>query len=390
MSYLHNSKEALNNPANVMEREADGAQQPRQINRMDENGNAAQQSDSSGRSINRCFPKLPVFLLSLSLWGGVIPVASAQPLIKIDGSSTVYPITKAVADQFQAAKKGAVQVAVDVSGSGGGFKKFCNGDIDIVNASRPILKGEMKACKNAAVQYVEIPVAFDALTVAIHPENYWSKTLTVAQLKKIWEPAAQGTVTHWNQINPAWPVEAIKLHGPARDSGTYDYFTKAIVGNAKASRTDFARSDNDAGLVNAVAGDKNGLSFLSFAYYIGNQEKVTAVAVDSGNGQGAVLPSVETVEDGSYQPLSRPVFIYVSIKAAEKPEIKQFVEFYLKNALLLVKETKFFPLPPRAYSTMLGHFNKKRAGSVFNGLPAVGLTIDDLIRREERLQYENF
>lgn len=331
-----------------------------------------------------------IILFFSGFWISTAGMTYAQSMVKIDGSSTVYPITQAVADQFQEVKKGTMQVTVAVSGSGGGFRKFCRGEIDIVNASRPILKNEMKECKNTGVQYVEIPVAFDALTVAIHPGNTWSRAMTVAQLKRIWEPAAEGKITHWNQIDSAWPAEAIKLFGPARDSGTYDYFTEAVIGKTKSSRADFSRSEDDTGLVRAVAGDKNGLGFLGFAYYVENQDKVAAVAIDNGNGQGAVLPSVETVEDGSYQPLSRPMFIYVSLKAAEKPEVKEFVEFYLKNALLLVKETHFFPLPPRAYTTMLGHFNKKRAGTVFNGVPVIGLTIDELIRREERLQYENY
>ncbi len=312
---------------------------------------------------------------------------NAQPTIKIDGSSTVYPITKAVAEKFQIDQKNSVNVAVDISGSGGGFKKFCRGEIDIVNASRPILKNEIKDCKNSRVQYVEIPVAFDALTIAVNSQNYWSTSMTVAQLKKIWEPAAQGKITRWNQINPAWPDETIKLFGADTDSGTYDYFTEAIVGKAKASRNDFTESENDNVLVDGVINNKNGLGFFGFAYYIENINKVAAVAID--NGKGAILPSVETVENGSYQPLSRPIFIYVNIKAADKPEIKGFVEFYMKNALLIVKEIKFFPLPPRAYTTMLEHFNKKRVGTVFDGVSAVGLTIDELIRREGRLEFEH-
>ena len=202
--------------------------------------------------------------------------------------------------------------------------------------------------------------------------------------------AAQEKITKWKQVNPAWPDTPIKLFGPGSDSGTFDYFTEAIVGKARSSRTDFTKSENDDALVNRVAGDKYGLGFLSFAYYIENQNRVSAAAIDDGKGKGAVLPSVETVEDGSYQPLSRPIFIYVNMKAAEKKEVKEFVEFYLKNALLLVKEVKFFPLPPMAYNTMLEHFNNKRVGTIFNGTPIVGLTIDELIRREGRLQYENY
>ncbi len=326
------------------------------------------------------------FLFSASF--SIISVASAQAVIKIDGSSTVYPITKTVADKFQIAKKNAVSVTVNISGSGGGFKKFCRGEIDIVNASRPILKNEIKDCKNSRVQFIEIPVAFDALTVVVNPENTWSTTMTVAELKKIWEPAAQGKITKWNQINPAWPDESFKLYGADADSGTFDYFTDAIVGKIKSSRNDFTESENDNVLVEGVASNKNGLGFFGFAYYIENQTKVTAVAIN--NGKGGILPSVEAVENGSYQPLSRPIFIYVNAKATEKAEIKEFVEFYMKNAILLVKEAEFFPLPPRAYITMMEHFNKKRVGTVFNGVSAVGLTIDELIRREGRLEYDNY
>ena len=316
---------------------------------------------------------------------GAAGVAGAA-VIKIDGSSTVYPITEAVAEDFQIAKKGAVKVTVGISGTGGGFKKFCRGEIDIANASRPIQRKEMEDCKKAGVQYIEMPVAFDALTVAVNPRNNWIKTMTVAELKKMWEPAAQGKITKWNQINPDWPDEPFKLFGAGSDSGTFDYFTESIVGKAKSSRGDFTASEDDNVLVQGVASDKNGLGFFGFAYYIENQKKVTAVAVD--NGKGGVLPSTETVEDGSYQPLSRPIFIYVSIKATEKPEVREFVAFYMKNALTLVKEVQYFPFPPSAYITLMEHFNKKRIGTVFNGVSAVGLTIDELLKREARMEIE--
>lgn len=311
----------------------------------------------------------------------------AQSVIRIDGSSTVYPITKTMADKFETTKKNIIKTSVNISGSSGGFRKFCRGEIDIVNASRPILKHEIKECNNARVRYIEIPVAFDAITVAINPANSWAKTMTMAELKKIWEPAAQGRITRWNQINSMWPDESIKLFGADIDSGTYDYFTEAIIGKARSSRTDFTQSKNHAALIDAIVAEKNALGFVNYAYYDENQDKVAAVAIN--NGTGAVLPSAETVENGDYQPLSRPIFIYVNIQAAEKPEVKEFVEFYMKNALLIVKEVKLFSLPPRAYATMLEHFNKKRTGTVFDGVSAVGLTIDDLIRREGRLEFEH-
>ncbi|MEP6877906.1 MAG: PstS family phosphate ABC transporter substrate-binding protein [Nitrosospira sp.] len=314
---------------------------------------------------------------------GAAGVAYADAIIKIDGSSTVYPITEAVAEDFQIAKKGAVKVTVGISGTGGGFKKFCRGETDIVNASRPILKKEMDDCKAAGVQYIEMPVAYDALTIVVNPKNDWSKVITVAELKKIWEPAAQGKVTKWSQVNPAWPDNTIKLYGAGADSGTFDYFTEAIVGKAKSSRGDFTASEDDNVLVQGVASDKNALGFFGFAYYVENQKKVKALAVDGG--KGGILPSAKTVEDGSYQPLARPIFIYVNIKSADKPEVKEFIEFYMKNATTLVKEVKFFPLPAQAYTTNLEHLYKKRVGTVFGGQSEVGLRIEELLKREANL-----
>jgi phosphate transport system substrate-binding protein len=319
-------------------------------------------------------------LAILSISSGAAGVAQAAALVKIDGSSTVFPITEAVAEDFQKAKRGAVNVTVGISGTGGGFKKFCRGQTDIVNASRPILKKEMDECKAAGVQYVEMPVAFDALTVVVNPKNDWSKTITVEELKKIWEPAAQGKVTKWSQVNSSWPDEKFKLYGPGSDSGTFDYFTEAVVGKAKSSRGDFTASEDDNVLVQGVASDKNGLGFFGFAYYIENQKKLKAVGVDAG--KGPVLPSVKAVEDGSYQPLSRPIFIYVNIKSADRPEVKEFVEFYMKNAVPLVKEVKFFSLPPQVYIMNLEHLNQKKTGTVFDGRPEVGLRIEEVLKRE--------
>jgi phosphate transport system substrate-binding protein len=320
--------------------------------------------------------------ISVALWilSGAVGTVQSASLVKIDGSSTVFPITEAVAEDFQKAKRGAVNVTVGISGTGGGFKKFCRGQTDIVNASRPILKKEMEECKAAGVQYVEMPVAFDALTVVVNPKNDWSKTITIEELKKMWEPAAQGKVTRWNQVNSSWPNDTFKLYGPGSDSGTFDYFTEAIVGKAKSSRGDFTASEDDNVLVQGVASDKNGLGFFGFAYYIENQKKLKAVGVDAG--KGPVLPSVKTVEDGSYQPLSRPIFIYVNIKSADRPEVKEFVEFYMKNAIPLVKEVKFFSLPPQVYATNLEHLNQKKTGTVFNGQSEVGLRIEEVLKRE--------
>ncbi|SFU56050.1 PstS family phosphate ABC transporter substrate-binding protein [Nitrosospira multiformis] len=327
--------------------------------------------------------EIVVVVVVLGVLLGAASVVHAEPIIKIDGSSTVFPITEAVAEDFQIAMKGAAKVTVGISGTGGGFKKFCRGEIDIANASRPILKKEMDNCKTAGVQYVEMPVAFDALTVVVNPRNDWVKTITVAELKKIWEPDAQGKITRWNQVNSAWPDEPIKLYGPGADSGTFDYFTEAVVGKAKSSRGDYTASEDDNVLVQGVASDKNALGYFGFAYYNENQKKLEALPVDGG--KGGVLPSLKTVEDGSYQSLSRPIFIYINIKAGEKPEVRKFIEFYMKNAPALVREVKYFPLPAQAYTANLEHLDKKKLGTVFNGQPEVGLKIDELLKREASL-----
>lgn len=329
------------------------------------------------------FPNLKVHGISVALSTlfsiASISIANAD-IIKIDGSSTVYPITEAVAEDFQIAKKGKIRVTVGISGTGGGFKKFCRGEIDITDASRPIKQEEIDACKKAGVQYVEMPVAFDALTVVVSPKNSWIKKITIAELKKMWEPTAQGKITKWNQINSAWPDTKFNLYGPGSDSGTFDYFTEAIVGKAKSSRGDFAASEDDNVLVQGVSRDKNGIGFFGFAYFIENQKKLNAVAIDSGNG--GILPSAKTVEDGTYQPLSRPIFIYVSIKSAERPAVKEFVDFYMKKGPALVKEVKYFPLPAKVYTLNLEHLKKKKIGTVYGGESKMGLKIEDLMQQE--------
>lgn len=318
--------------------------------------------------------------------GSLLQAASAHAQnIKIDGSSTVYPVTEAVAEEFQVKKKGSVKVTVGISGTGGGFKKFCRGEIDISNASRPILKKEMDDCKAAGVQYVELPVAFDALTVVVNPQNEFLKSITVAELKKMWEPGAQGKVTKWNQINPAWPDAPLKLFGAGSDSGTFDYFTEATVGKAKSSRGDYTASEDDNVLVQGVSRDKNALGYFGFAYYAENQDKLKAVPIVAKDGAPAVGPSPKSVEDGTYQPLSRPIFIYVNAKSLQRAEVKEFVDFYLKHAAALVKEVKYIALPPKAYELAAEHIAKGKLGTVFGGAAEVGVTIEDLLKREAKL-----
>lgn len=283
---------------------------------------------------------------SLIIAGATLCAGSAagQPIVKTDGSSTVYPVTEAVAEDFQKAKRGSVRVTVGISGTGGGFKKFCRGEIDISNASRPILRKEMDDCKAAGIEYIELPVAFDALTVVVHPKNNFIKQLTVAEMKKMWEPAAQGKVTRWNQVNPQWPNQPLKLFGPGADSGTFDYFTEAVVGKSKSSRGDFTASEDDNVLVQGVSRDVNSLGYFGFAYYVENKDKLRAVPIVNEKGQ-AVAPSMEAVEKGTYTPLARPIFIYVSAKSLGKPEVREFVEYYMQHGGKLAKEVKYVPLP---------------------------------------------
>jgi phosphate transport system substrate-binding protein len=305
-------------------------------------------------------------------------------IVKIDGSSTVYPITEAVAEEFQKSKQNRIKVTVGISGTGGGFKKFCRGETDISDASRPILKSEMADCAKAGIEYFELPVAFDALTVVVNPKNSFIKQLTIAEMKKMWEPGAQGKVTRWNQVNPDWPDAPMKLFGPGADSGTFDYFTEAVVGKSKSSRGDFTASEDDNVLVQGVARDVNALGYFGFAYYSENKDKLKAVPIVNDKGQ-AVEPSMEAVLKGSYQPLSRPIFIYVSAKALDKPEVKEFVQYYMTHGAKLAQEVKYVPLPASAYKTALDHVAKNKRGTVFGGTAEVGVTIEELLRREAKL-----
>ena len=317
------------------------------------------------------------------------PASAQVPVIKIDGSSTVFPITEAMAEEFQTEKKGKVRVTVGISGTGGGFKKFCRGETDVQNASRPIQASELEVCRKAGIKFIELPVAYDATTVVVHPSNAFIKEMTVSELKKLWEPEAQGKITKWSQINPAWPNEAIKLYGAGADSGTFDYFTEAIVGKSKSSRGDYTASEDDNTLVTGISKDKFSIGYLPMAYYEENKAKLKVVAIKGGEKaplkDKAVLPSRETVENGTYFPLSRPIFIYVSDAALKKVEVQEFTRFYLKNAAQYVPEVKYVALPAKVYEMGLKHLDSKKMGTVFGGHSEVGLKIDELMKKEGTL-----
>lgn len=322
--------------------------------------------------------------LGLSMAAVVVPAAAyAQALVKVDGSSTVYPITEAVAEEFQSAKRGAIRVTVGISGTGGGFKKFCRGEIDIADASRPIKSSEMEDCKKAGIKYIELPIAFDALTVVVNPKNPLN-SINVADLRKMWQPEAQGKVGNWNEVNASFPSQALKLYGPGTDSGTFEYFTEAVVGKAKSSRGDYTASEDDNVLVQGVSRDVGGIGYFGYAYYYENKDKLKALSISPAEGKSAVAPSEDSVVNGSYQPLSRPIFIYVSVKAAEKPEVKEFVEFYLNNAAKLSKEVKYIPLTSADYQHAAANFKNRKSGTAFGGHSEVGVKIADLLKRDPK------
>jgi phosphate transport system substrate-binding protein len=310
--------------------------------------------------------------------------ATEMPVIRIDGSSTVFPIAEAVAEEFQIGGNSSVRVTVGLSGTGGGFKKLCRGETDIANASRPILTEEMEKCRAAGIKYLELPIAFDAITVVVNPANDWVKSLTIDDLKKMWEPEAQGKITTWKQVRDEWPDTRLMLFGPGADSGTFDYFTEAVAHKAKASRGDYTASEDDNVLVQGVENNKNALGYFGFAYYAGHKDRMRAIPIERADGTG-VLPSIESVIDGSYQPLSRPLFIYVKETSMQRPEVRKFIEFYLTEGPKLVEEVGFVPLPAEATQIALDHVKNNRLGTVFGGVPEVGVTIQDVLSREAKL-----
>jgi len=327
--------------------------------------------------------------LAIGALGVVGSAAAADPLsgdVKIDGSSTVYPITEAVGEEFQIANP-KTRVTIGVSGTGGGFQKFCSGEIDIADASRPIKPTEVELCTASKTEYIELPIAYDGLAVVANPANDWADCVTPAELKTLWAPAAQKKVLRWNQVRPSWPDEPIHLFGPGVDSGTYDYFAEAIVGKDAGTRGDFQASEDDNVLVQGIAGDRFALGFFGLAYYEENKDKLKLLKIDDGNadnGAGCIAPTQATVENGTYQPLSRPLFIYVRKDAVTKPQIAAFVHFYLSEASTLAKEVGYIPFPTDAYALIRKRFDAGTTGSLFGGTGSqVGLTISQLLSREQ-------
>lgn len=335
-------------------------------------------------SASRCLIALaclsaPMACSDSSSSAGVTP--GPAPVIPIDGSSTVFPITEAVAEEFQ--KKNAARVTIGVSGTGGGFKKLCAGEIAVAGASRPIKPSEVELCAKNQVSYIELPVAYDGIAVVVHRDNSFVDRMTVQELRTLWAPAAQAKVTRWSQVRAGWPDEEIHLFGAGVDSGTYDYFTQAIVGKEHASRGDYTSSEDDNVLVTGISTDKNALGFFGYAYYLENQDKLKIVPIDDEdetNGAGAIIPSVESVSNGTYQPLSRPIFIYVHAEKAKLSEVQSLIHYYLNEGRALVTEVGYIPLPDKAYALATSRFDRGTLGSVFEGKGSqVGVTIESLL-----------
>ncbi|HVL69464.1 MAG TPA: PstS family phosphate ABC transporter substrate-binding protein [Vicinamibacterales bacterium] len=308
--------------------------------------------------------------------------APAQ-VITIDGSSTVFPVIEAVAEEFQREHRGT-RVTVGSSGTGGGFQKFCRGETDISNASRPIKATEIEACTKQGIEYVELPIGYDGIAIVVHPSNTWASAMTVADLKKLWEPSAQGRITRWSQIRPDWPDREIHLFGAGVDSGTFEYFTEAIAGKAGQSRGDYTSSEDDNVIVQGVSGGPDALGYFGYAYYEQNRDKLKLVAVDDGddtNGAGAIRPSPETVANGTYRPLSRPVFVYARVSSMDRPEIRAFLDFLLDRGQPLVREVGYVALTPREQELVRRRYSERKTGSMFAGTDHAPMTLEQRLTR---------
>jgi phosphate transport system substrate-binding protein len=307
--------------------------------------------------------------------------ADVDSTITADGSSTVFPITSAVAEAFQAESPDA-EINVSFSGTGGGFQKFCQGETSINNASRPISQQEMETCSSNEVRYYELPVAFDAITLVVNPENTWAEDITLEELERAWSPESQRTINSWQQLRASWPNRPLNLYGPGTDSGTYDYFTDVVLGEGVEARSDFSASEDDAILVDEISRDPEALGYFGFAYFEDNQDRLKPLAVDGGSEP--ILPSRETVEQGRYQPFSRPLFIYVSSEALQNnPVLQDFVQFYLENAGKFAETVGYVPLPTESYDVALTQVYRNKVGTAFDGTLQPGLTIGEVLQKQK-------
>lgn len=310
---------------------------------------------------------------------------SYEGKIYIDGSSSVYPLTEAVAEEFRQVKPD-IRVTVGVSGTGGGFKKFLRGETDISNASRPISPSELAESRKNGIEFIEIPVCYDGIAVVVNPNNTFAQDLTVAELHTMWAAESQGKVTNWNQVRPGFPDQPLKLYGAGTSSGTFDFFTEAINGKAKSARGDYTASEDDNVLVQGIASDPNGLGYFGLAYYRENQDKLKLVGLRMHEGAEVVVPNDSTVRDGIYQPLSRPEFIYVNKKALSKPYVQEFLRFYLQHAGMLATEVGYVPLSDAIYALCQARVDRQISGSMFEKQSVVGADLRQLLSKDGHTQ----
>ncbi|WP_411274743.1 PstS family phosphate ABC transporter substrate-binding protein [Daejeonella sp.] len=298
--------------------------------------------------------------------------------INIDGSSSVYPLTEAVAEEFRKIEPD-IRVTVGISGTGGGFKKFLRGETDISNASRPISESELEISRANGIEFIEIPVSYDGMAIVVSPKNDFVDYITVDELKKMWSPESQDKINTWKQVRDSWPEVPLNLYGAGTSSGTYDFFTEAINGKAKASRGDYTASEDDNVLVQGVSSDQHGLGYFGLAYYSENKGKLKLVPVKMNSSAEAIYPTKLTIESGKYQPLSRPEFIYVNVKSSTNPHVRNFVKFYLENAAKLAEEVGYVALPAAAYQMSFERFTNTTKGSVFENKSTVGANLLELL-----------
>lgn len=313
--------------------------------------------------------------LAITQTSGLLAAEKLKGTVSLDGSSTVFPISEAVAEEFLSVQP-RVRVTVGVSGTGGGFKKFLANEIDINDASRPIKAKELEIAKQKGIEFIELPVAYDGLSVVVNINNHWVDNLSVAELKKIWQPGS--TVKNWSDVRSGWPNDPIRLYGPGTDSGTFDYFTETINGKSGASRPDYTANEDDNALVRGISGDLNSLGYFGYAYFVANQDKLKLVAVDGGSGP--VLPTPMTINNGTYAPLSRPIFIYLRKQALDRPEVKAFAGFYIDSAPQLASEVGYIPLPKAAYTAAKRRIELRESGTAYS--ENSGLSVPNLLASE--------
>ena len=305
-------------------------------------------------------------------------VACGAETTDIDGSSTVFPITEAMVEDWGDSIGGSARVVIGISGTGGGFKKFCDGETDINDASRPIKASEVFKCAEGGIEFIELPVALDGLTLGVNPDNDFVSCLTIEELHTMWAPEAEGVIDRWNQVRADWPDEKLRLYGPGVDSGTFDYFTETINGEAQSSRGDFTSSERDNVLVRGIAGDRGSLGYFGYSYFVENRDILKMVAVDSGNG--CIKPTDETINDGTYSPLSRPLFIYVSKKAWKEPDVKDFVSYFVSyDRADLLRDLGFVPFPERVHDLVLDRFQRGLSGTIFGGENPQHGTVEEIL-----------